>query len=129
MAQQRRVALGEHLRMDLFVHRRAESIRLVGFRHAPELPYRRLQTTTQALEAFRETNRPPFPVRVRQHEVVHQVIEALAINTNPQRVHRREVRLTQKSRLVPLLEEHFLRWPFLRSPILGMSRLLLNLVG
>ena len=29
----------------------------------------------QALEAFREAHRAPLPVRVRQHEVMHQVIE------------------------------------------------------
>ena len=85
---------------------------------AAELPQGGLQARTQALEALGEAHRPPLPVRVRQHKVIEQVIEWLALDPYPEAIHVREVRLTKLAWLVPLLEKHFFRWTLERTPLL-----------
>ena len=98
--------------------RRTQSVRLMSIRCSPELPHCILKAHTQAFEAFREAHRAPLPVRVRQHKVIEQVIEWLALDPYPEAIHVREVRLTKLAWLVPLLEKHFFRWTLERTPLL-----------
>ena len=90
----------------------------MSIRCSPELPHCILKAHTQAFEAFREAHRAPLPVRVRQHKVIEQVIEWLALDPYPEAIHVREVRLTKLAWLVPLLEKHFFRWTLERTPLL-----------
>ena len=111
MRQQGLIPPGEHFGVNLLVHRGAQAIRPMRVRSAAELPQGRLQTRTQAFEALGEAHRPPLPVRIRQHKVVQQVIERLALDPDLQGGHVGEIRLPQGARLIPLLEEHLLRAP------------------
>ena len=119
--QQRLVTLRELLLVRQVVDRRAQPIRPMPRRHAPQLDERVLQAPAQALEALREADRHRLPVRVRQHEVVHQVVEALPLDRHRQPVHRREIRRAQPPWLVNLREEHLLRRPVQRPPAANVS--------
>ena len=83
-----------------------------------QLPQGVLQALTEALQALREAQRPRLPVRVGQHEVVHQVGKRRAGDRHPQLGAVREVRGTQPARLVDLGEEHLLGGAVLGPPLL-----------
>src|SRR5450759_1551438 len=57
-----------------------------------------------------------YPVRVCQHEVVHQVLERLPCERDAQFGHVREVRRTQPPRHMFLAEVHFLRGALRHPP-------------
>ena len=118
VAQQGRVPLGELLLARGVVHRQAHAIRAVPLGHAAQFPHGVLKPFAEALEALRKTDRDRFPVRVRQHEVIDQVVERLAADRHGQALHVREVRSTQSPRMMHLAEEHFLRRTCRRSPAL-----------
>ena len=84
-------------------------------RHAAQLPQGVLQTLAQRLQAFRETDRRRFPVRVRQHRVVGQVRKRLTGNRHTQVAQVREVGRQQVAWPMHLAEIHFFRRPG-RSP-------------
>jgi len=86
------------------VHGGAERVTPVPPRHAAQFPQRILQAVRQRLERLRRAHRHRFPVRVGQHEVVHQVVEPLTGDRDVQRVHVREVRRGQVAGLVHLAE-------------------------
>jgi hypothetical protein len=122
MAQQRLIALLEHFRLRLpRLHRRRQPVGAMHCRHAAQLPQRILQPLAQALQALRKTNRARLPVRVGQHEMVHQVWERRAGDGHLQLGAVREVRSTQPARRVDLGEEHFLGRPLLGPPLLEPS--------
>jgi hypothetical protein len=73
------------------VHRRAQPIAAMPLGQAAQLPQRILQALAQTLETLREADRHRLPVRVGQHEVIHQVVERLTADGHAQLVHRCEV--------------------------------------
>ena len=112
------VALRERRSLRSRRHGRRQPIRAVQSRHPSQFPHRVLQTLAQALEALREAHRPRLPVRVRQHEVVDQVIEHHALDGHTQARAVREVAGTQTAGIMHLAEEHFLRRAGQRPPLL-----------
>src|SRR5690606_8894578 len=106
MAEHSSIPLRELLAMGHLVYGCRELIRPMAFGHPVQFPESILEAGAQALQALREANRARLPVRVGQHEVVQQVIERLARDRHPQRIHACEVRLRQLSWSVPLREEH-----------------------
>ena len=57
-----------------------------------------------------------FPVRVRQHEVIDQVVERLTLDRYVQACHVREVRCAQPPGVMHLTEKHFLLGTFGSAP-------------
>jgi len=82
----------------------AEAVAAVPPRHAAQVPEGVLQPVGQRLERLRRAHRHRLPVRVGQHEVVHQVIERLPADRNAQIVHAGEVRRRQVPGLMHLAE-------------------------
>jgi hypothetical protein len=76
--------------------------------HTAQLPQCVLKSFTQTLKTLREADRHRFPVRVGQHEVIHQMIERLAADGHAQVIHRGKVRGAQSSGEVLLCEEDLL---------------------
>lgn len=109
--QQRLVPLGELRTRRARRDRGREPVRAVNERHAAEFRQRVLQPVGQRLERLGEAHRAGLPVRVRQHEVVDQVLERLAVDGHPQVGQVREVGRAQPTGRVDLGEEHFLRGP------------------
>jgi hypothetical protein len=86
------------------VHGRAQAVAAMPPRHAAQVPQRVLQAIGQRLERLRRAHRHRLPVRVGQHEVVHQVIEPLTGNGHVERVHGGEVGRGQIAGRVDLAE-------------------------
>src|SRR5450759_4023073 len=87
-------------------------------RHTAQLPHRRLKSRYQRLETLRKTHPPRLPVRVRQHEVVEEMLKRLSPDAHPKGVHRREVALTVLPGSMLLLKHHFLLRTTPRAPSL-----------
>src|ERR1017187_1554508 len=87
-------------------------------RHLAQFPERVLQSFAYALEALGIAHRPRFPVRVRQHEVIDQVREALPLDGDAQLFHVREVGRPQAPREVLLREKRLLGRSLCRPPTL-----------
>ena len=109
--QQRLVPLGELRTRRARWDRGGEPVGAVNGGHATEFRQRVLQPVGQRLERLGEADRPGLPVRVRQDEVVDQVVERLAGDGHPQVRHVGEVGGTQPAGCVDLGEEHFLGRP------------------
>jgi hypothetical protein len=114
--QQRRVPRREPLGLAVGVDRQRHPVRAVTRRHPVQRPEGVLQPRAEAREALGEAHHDVFPVRVGQHEVVHEVVERLAGDRHPQAAHVREVRGAQPPRLMHLREVHLLGRPVLRLP-------------
>ena len=99
------------------VDRRAEAVAAVGARRAPELPKGLLETVAHGLERFRETDRGKLPVRVGEREVIQQMVERLAVDGDPQRIHVREVRSPQPARGMHLRKDDLLVGTMQAAPI------------
>ena len=99
------------------VHGSTETVAAVPPRHAAQFPQGILQTIGQRLKRLRRTHGDRFPVRVGQHKVVDQVIEALTGNGDVQRVHVREVRRRDIAGLVDLAEDDGLAWSVGGAPL------------
>jgi hypothetical protein len=91
MGQQVAVPGLELPRRRQIVHRRTQGIAAVLPRHPAQVPERILQPVRQRLERLRSTHRHRLPIRVRQHEVVDQVVERLPGDGDVQSVHGRKV--------------------------------------
>jgi hypothetical protein len=87
---------------------RAHAIGAMPLGHAAQSQQRVLQAFAEALEALREADRGRLPVRVGQHEMIDQVVEALPLDAHAQVVHRREIGGAEPSGLMNLREEDFL---------------------
>ena len=87
------------------VHRRAEAVAAVLPGHAPEFPQGVLQPLRQRLERFRHAHRHRFPIRVRQHEVVDEMLERPPRHRDAERVHAGEVGRGQVAGFVDLPED------------------------
>ena len=103
------------------VHGRAQAIGPVSRRHGPQFGQGVLQPFTEALETLREADRHRLPVRVRQHEMIEQVLEALPLDGYLQVVHVGKVGCRQPARLMHLREEHFLGRPGQGPPTLHLA--------
>ena len=109
--QQRLIPLGELRTRRARRDRGREPVGAVNGRHPAQLRQRVLQPVGERLERLGEADRPGLPVRVRQDEVVDQVVERLAGDGHPQARHVGEVGGTQPAGRVDLGEEHFLGRP------------------
>lgn len=90
------------------VHGRAEAIAAVPSRHAAQRPQRFLESAAERLERLGEANADRLPIRVREREVIQQVVERLAGDRDAQAIHVREVGSRQVARVVNLREHD---WP------------------
>ncbi len=118
--QQRLVTLRELLLLGEVVDRGTHAIGAMALRHTTQFGKRVLQALAQRLETLREADRRRLPVRVGEHEVVEQVMEALPLDRDAQVVHRGEVGGSQPAGFVDLGEEHFLRWAGNGAPAANM---------
>jgi hypothetical protein len=122
MTQQRLVSLRERCRP---LRPRWDGCRqpvsAVHPRHATQFPQGVLQALAETLVALGEADRSRLPVRVRQDEVVDQVIERRAGNGHVQIGAVREVAGAQPSGMMNLSEEHFFGWPGQGTPLLDAS--------
>jgi hypothetical protein len=114
--QQRLVTVRELLALRQVVDRCAQPVGAVPLRHAPQLPQGVLQPRAEALQALGKADRRCLPIGVRQHEVVRQVGERLALDRHAQVAHVGKVTGTQPAGLVDLGEEDFLGRPGLAPP-------------
>lgn len=118
--QQRLITAREEVR-PRSLDRQTHAITAMLFGHAAQRPHRALEPFTETLETLRETDRHVLPVRVRQHEVVDQMRERLAVDGHAQIVHAREVRGAEPTRRMHLREENFLGRPAGRLPVLDTA--------
>jgi hypothetical protein len=72
-----RIPTRELLLLRKVVHRQAHPVGAMANRNAAQFEQRLLQPLRQALEALGKTDGRPFPVRIRQHEMIEQMIERL----------------------------------------------------
>src|SRR5262245_40699984 len=108
VAQQTLVTLGKRRSLCPRWHRRRQPIRPMQLRHAAQFPQGVLQPETETLVALRKAHRARLPVRVRQHEMVDQVIERQALDGHLQTGAVGEVAGTQPPRVMHLVEEYLL---------------------
>src|SRR5262249_12728534 len=87
------------------LHCQTHAITAMLGRYAAQRPDGVLKTFTEALETLREAKRHVFPIGMRQHEVVHQMRERLAVDGHTQGAQVSEVRGAQPTRQVLLREE------------------------
>jgi hypothetical protein len=102
-------------------HRRRQTIRAMHLRHAAQFRQRVLQPFAQAFVALREADRPRLPVRVRQHEVVQQMLEHHAVDRHPQFRAVREVAGADPTGVMVLREEHLPGRAVQPTPLLDPS--------
>jgi hypothetical protein len=81
-------------------------VRPVDSGHPSQFPDRCLKPGDQRLETLGHTERAGLPVRVREDEVIEEVIERLAVERDAQRPHGREIALRVFARSVDLREHH-----------------------
>ena len=110
------IAAVELLQVAHVIDRARQAVGAVFDRYCAQFPHRVLPAFTEALQALGIADRARLPVRVRQHEVVHQVLERLSRERDPQLRHVREVRRAQPPRHVYLTEIHFVRGSFRNPP-------------
>ena len=103
------------------IDRRTHAIGAMSKWNSAELPQRMLQTIAQRLKTLRVTKIHGFPVRVRQHEVVNQVLQRLACDGHVEAGHVCEVGRSEVTGMMRLAEEDFLRGTFGGSPLLDAT--------
>lgn len=88
------------------VDRRAQTVAPMPPRHSPQFPQCVLQTVGQCLERLRCADGHRFPVGVREHEVIRQMLEAFAENGDAKGIHAGEIRGGQITGAMHLAEHH-----------------------
>jgi len=88
------------------VDRRAQAVAAMPPRDSPEFPQRVLQAVGQRLKRLRRADRHRLPVRVREHEVIRQMLESFSQNGDPQGAHVGEIRGRQVRGVMHLAEHH-----------------------
>ena len=106
--QQGLITLGEGGPVRPRRHRGCQPVGAMTLRHAAQREQGILQPLAEALVALGEAHRAGLPVRVRQHEVVDQVLQRPARDGHPQVGAVREVAGTQPPGVVHLGKEHLL---------------------
>ena len=99
------------------LHRQTHAIRAMLGRHSAQCPHRVLKAFAEARETLREAERHVLPVRVRQHEVVDQVRERLAVDRHAQFGQVREVGGAEPAGRMVLREENLLVRPARGLPV------------
>ena len=66
------------------VHRRAEAVAAMLARHAAQFPKGLLESAADGLERFGKADRRKLPIRVREREVIQQVVERLSVDGDAQ---------------------------------------------
>jgi hypothetical protein len=92
--QQSFIARRELVPLRQVIDRRRHPVAAVSLGHAAQFPQGVLQTGAETGKTLRETDRHRLPVRVSEHQVIHQVRERLAADGHAEAVHVREVRGT-----------------------------------
>jgi hypothetical protein len=113
---ERPVVLRELFSMAILVHSQTHAVIAMPLRRRSQGPQGVLQALAETGEALRKAHRDVFPVRVGQHEVVQQMVEALTLNADAHILHVREVGGAQPPGLVHLAEVHLLGRTFQRTP-------------
>lgn len=72
--------------------------------HSPEFPERVLEAVGQRLERLRRAEGHRLPVRVREHEVIRQMLESFAEDGDSQGVHAGKIRGRQVTGVMHLAE-------------------------
>jgi hypothetical protein len=116
MREQGVISSRERLRIGIGVHRGAHAVGAMPSGNPSQLPKGVLQPFAQALEALAEANRAGFPVGVREHEVIDEVVEGLADDRDAEFGHVGEVGSGEPPRLMILREVHLLRRPLQGAP-------------
>jgi hypothetical protein len=111
------VSPGERPGVRIGVDRRGQSIGAVPPGNSSQFPQGVLQPFAETLEALGEADRTGFPVGIRQHEVIDQVVERRAGEGDAERAHVGEIALGEPPRLVGLCEEHLPGRPFQGAPL------------
>jgi hypothetical protein len=106
----------ELLRLAVRVDRQRQPIGAMMRRRTAQFPKRVLHPGAQVREILREAHHHVFPVRIRQHEMIQQMIEPLAGDGHLQTAHVREIRCPQSPRLMHLRKVDLLGGPMLRLP-------------
>jgi len=117
MRQERLISSREQFRIRIGVHGGAHAIGAMPPGNSSQFPQGVLQPFTEALEAFGEADRGGLPVGIREHEVIHQMIERLTGDRDAEFGHVSEITLGEPARLVGLREEHLLGRPFQGAPL------------
>jgi hypothetical protein len=103
------------------VDRRAQAVAAMPPRHAPEFPQRILQAVGQRLERLRRADGHRFPVRIGEHKVIHQMVEAFAQDGDGQLVHAGEIRGRQIAGVMHLTEHDRARLSRRGPPVLNAT--------
>jgi len=106
----------EHFQVAVGMHGQRHAIGAMTLGHAAQGPQRVLQAFAQAGETLGKAHRDVLPVRVGQHEVIHQMVEALTRDGHFQGIHVGEVRRAEPARFMHLHEEQLLGRPMQRPP-------------
>jgi hypothetical protein len=117
VTQQRLIPGRVPLGVPVVVNGQRHAVGAVTLGHGAQFPNGVLQPLAQAGEALREAQRHVLPIRIGEHEVVHQVRKRLALDGNAQAIHVREVRRAQPTRLMHLAEKDFLGGAVPRLPL------------
>jgi hypothetical protein len=118
--QQSLVTVGERGPPGPWRHGGRQPIGAVQPRHSPQFPQGILQPVAEALVALGEADRPRLPVRVRQHEVVDQVIERRTLDRHVQVGAVGKIAGRQPAGVMHLGEEHLLGRPLHGPPLLDV---------
>ncbi len=117
MHEQCLISSREQFRIRISVHGGAHAIGAVPPRNSSQFPQGVLQAFAEALEALGEADRGGLPVGIREHKVIHQMIERLTGDRDVKFGHMSEITLGEPARLVGLREEHLLGRAFEGAPL------------
>ena len=98
----------EQITIAKVVHRGGEPIGAVHLGNSSQFPEGVLEPLAEALETLGKTFRRGLPIGIGQDEVIDHVIEWLASECDPQVIHVREIRRSQLTGSVNLVEEDLL---------------------
>jgi hypothetical protein len=117
MGQKRLVVGRELLRVPVLMHGQRHPVRPMTLRYRPQRPHRILPAAAETREALGGTHRHVLPVRMRQHEVINQMVERLALKGHLDLIHRRKIRRRQPARWMLLGEKNLLGRTVLGLPL------------
>ncbi len=86
------------------IDRRAQTVASMPLRRSPKFPERILKAVGQRFERLRCADGHRLPIRVREHEVIRQMLESLSEDGDFERVHAGEIRGRQVAGVMHLAE-------------------------
>ncbi len=117
MSEQCLVFMSKHVGFRVVIDRRRQAIGAVSRGDSSQFPQGVLQALAEALEAFGEADSTGLPVGIGEHEVIDQVVEGLAEDSDLELGHAGEVRFGEPPGLMDLSEKDLLGRPFEGSPL------------